>query len=348
MVNDVTIVVTQWQHFSETQSALEALYAFTPQPFRLVYVDGNSPPAVRRYLEEQAQERSFTLLRTERYLTSSEARNLALPYVQTKYAAFLDNSAFVTNGWLEAMVTCANETGAWVVEPLYCYGDAANPFIYSYAPGLHIEQSGAKRQLIETAPLYRTRLANVGGTLERAPAGYAKFHCALIRSDILARLRAFDEGYTSYQDHRDFGLAVQHAGGTIVCEPRAIVLLDDAPRLNRADMPLYLLGWSDAWLRPSIRHFSRVWNLDENDDCLQGGTRFRNVQRRKFFSGLRSVARGIGGWRAVAVADVCIDAFFDRVVEPLAVARLERQRRAAIPTEHEPRLQTVREAEGDG
>lgn len=329
MVDDVTIVVTQWQHFSETARALESLYAFTPSPLRLIYVDGNSPPDIRRYLELQAQQRGFTLIRSERYLTSSEARNLAMPYVETKYAAFLDNSAIVTQGWVQALHGCAEETGAWVVEPLYCYGDAENPLVYSFAPELRVVESDGKRRVEESAPLYRMKLADVRATLRRKRAGYAKFHCALIRRDVIVQLGAFDEAYTNYQDHRDFGLAVQHAGGSLYCEPDAIVLLIEEPRLRRTDWPLFLLRWSNAWLQPSIRHFARVWSVEVDDDGLQGGTRFRNVQRYHLLSSVRTIARRIGGWRAATVVERLINAFFDRIVEPVFVAPLERRRLSA-------------------
>lgn len=74
----VTIVVVPREQFSKAQASLESIYAATPEPFELVYVDGNSPPPVRRYLEQQAGARGFRLLQTERYLTSNEARNLGV------------------------------------------------------------------------------------------------------------------------------------------------------------------------------------------------------------------------------------------------------------------------------
>jgi hypothetical protein len=62
-----------------------------PLPFKLVYVDGNSPPSLRRYLECQASALGFQLIRTDSYLTSNEAHNLGLREVCTEYVAFLDN-----------------------------------------------------------------------------------------------------------------------------------------------------------------------------------------------------------------------------------------------------------------
>ncbi len=325
MVN-ATVVVTPWQHFSDTARALENLFAFTPFPFELIYIDGNSPKRVRDYLRAEANKRGFKLIRTERYLTWSEARNLALPHVKTRYAMFLDNGTLVTPGWLPALIRSAEETGAWAVEPIYCFGDMRMPTIYSFAPQLDILEDGAGRHVVETAPLFRTPLADARAKLTRTSCGYAKFHCALIRMDAIERLGAFDEGYTSYHDHRDFGLAIRLAGGTVYAEPDSVVMLIDSPRLRWSDLPLFLLRWSNAWLLPSVHHFARVWNVDVNDDGLQGGTRFRNVQRRKLFSGLHIVANRCGGWRAASAVDKVIDAVFDYVIEPLIVARLERRR----------------------
>ena len=55
----VTIVVVPREQFSKTQISLESVYAATPLPFELVYIDGNSPPQLRRYLAEQAKARGF-------------------------------------------------------------------------------------------------------------------------------------------------------------------------------------------------------------------------------------------------------------------------------------------------
>lgn len=325
-MTNATIVITAWQHFSDTARALESILANTARPFKLVYVDANSPPAVRSYLRDKASEHGFTLLRSDRYLTSSESRNLALPYVDTKYVAFVDNGTLVMPGWLDALVRCAEETNAWAVEPVYCKGDPQHPRIYSVAPALYISDDGRTRRLHETAPLKDVPLAEVHSQLRRMQCGYAKFHCALIRMDAIQRLGAFDEGYTSYHDHRAFGLAIQDAGGTIYCEPDAVAILISAPRLVWSDLPLFLLRWSDAWLRPSTRHFANVWRVSVNDYELQGCTRFRNAEQRKLFAPLRRAANRAGGWRAVFVLDVVIDAVFRNVLEPVVVSRLERKR----------------------
>jgi hypothetical protein len=215
------------------------------------------------------------------------------------------------------------------VGPVYCYGDPDNPTIYSAAPDVRIVDDGKARTVQETAPLKDVPLLQARPTLRRTVCGYAKFHCALIRKDAIEQLNGFDEGYTSYHDHRAFGLAIRQAGGTLYMEPDAVVLLIETPRLAWTDLPLYLLRWSDAWLRPSALHFSHVWGVSVDDYGLEGCTRFRNAQQRMLFDRLRRAASRAAGWRGACAVEAVVDAMFRRVLEPLVVSRLERKRRLA-------------------
>jgi GT2 family glycosyltransferase len=345
----ITIVIVPWQHFSQTKPSLESVYAFTAPPFELIYIDGNSPPKIRRYLQEQARARQFTLIRSDHYLTTAEAHNLALPHIKTEYVAFIENWVLVTPGWLDALVRCARETQAWVVEPLYCTGELRRPIVYSSAPALQIVEENGERRLHETAPLAGKPLADVRSGLKRKVCGYAKSHCLLVRKEVLDRLHAFDESFTSFQGHRDFSLDVQAAGGSLYAEPEAVVVLAAVPPLAWSDLGLYLLRWSDAWLQPSVRRFAQKWRISENDHMLQGGVRFRNGERRRLFQFVQRVAGVVGGWRGRRVADACIDAFFERLIEPTVVARLERNRLQArrVRTMAPARLSTTTSANID-
>lgn len=322
----VTIVVTPWQHFSQTKAALESIYAFTPPPFELVYVDGNSPSKVRRYLQEQARLLGFTLVRSDRYLTTAEAQNLALPHVTTEYVAFVENWVIVTPGWLDALVRCARETGAWVVEPLYCTGDLRSPTVYSMAPDLQIVEENGKRRLHETAPLAGKPLVDVRAGLRRSRCGYAKSHCMLVRKDVLDRTNSFDETFTSFQGHRDFSLDVQAAGGSLFAEPDAVIVLSTVPPLAWSDLGLYFLRWSDIWLQPSIRRFAQKWGIPEDDHMLQGGARFRDGERRRPFRLAAAVATRLFGARGRRLVDIMVDAGYKYLLEPTVIARLERKR----------------------
>jgi hypothetical protein len=74
----VTIVVVPRERFSCARESLESIYQYTQTSFNLVYVDGNSPVKVKRYLQAQAQEKNFQLIRTDYYLSPNQARNIGL------------------------------------------------------------------------------------------------------------------------------------------------------------------------------------------------------------------------------------------------------------------------------
>jgi GT2 family glycosyltransferase len=40
-----------------------------------------------------------------------------------KYVVFIDNDVLVTPGWLGSLVRRTEETGAWLVGALYCFGE---------------------------------------------------------------------------------------------------------------------------------------------------------------------------------------------------------------------------------
>ena len=74
---------------------------------------------LKQYLENASREKGFALVRTDEFLMPNQARNLVLDLVNTEYVVFVDNDILVAPGWLDALVRCADGTGAWAVGPLY-------------------------------------------------------------------------------------------------------------------------------------------------------------------------------------------------------------------------------------
>src|SRR5258706_5561161 len=132
-LTQVTLVVVPRERFGVTRRALEAVYANTAEPFNLVYVDGGSPPRIRRYLAQEAEAPGFTVVRTDPYLIPNEARNLGLRHVRAPYVVVIDNDAVPSPGWLGKLVECAEATGAWVVGPTYYIGGPEREAIHMAA-----------------------------------------------------------------------------------------------------------------------------------------------------------------------------------------------------------------------
>lgn len=261
----VTLVVVPRERFSCTQESLESIYEYTTFPFKLIYVDGNSPTKVRRYLETQAQEKNFQLIRTNYYLSPNHARNIGLSHVDTKYLVFVDNDVIVSPGWLEALVNCAEETGATVVGPLMCEKQPIHQRIHFAGGESHIVVDiKGRRHLREKMYKQGHQVAKLRPQFQRTQTELAEFHCTLVRTEIFEYLGYLDEQMVNTKEHLDFCMNVAKAGGKVYFEPDSLVTYVPGPPLEWSDLHFYMLRWSDAWTLASLQRIREKWNLSED------------------------------------------------------------------------------------
>ena len=284
----VTVVVVPRERFNITELALETLYKHTVLPFKLVYVDGNSPGHIKHYLKEQAKQKGFRLIRTEHFLSPNQARNLGLAEVDSKYVVFVDNDLVVAPGWLENLVQCADETGAWVVGPVYLEGKPEDQIIHMAGGQANFRQQQGKRELCEGHMFRGKRLPAVRSQLQRGATELIEFHCVLVRTEVFENLGPLDEKLMSSPEHIDLCLAVREAGGTVYFEPGSVVTYVTPPPFAWTDLPYFFLRWSDVWNRASLEHFRNKWNLSEDDPYITGNYRWLKGHRRLALKPLQS------------------------------------------------------------
>ncbi|MFB2935697.1 glycosyltransferase family 2 protein [Aerosakkonemataceae cyanobacterium BLCC-F154] len=261
----VTIVVSPRERFSCASESLESIYEFTDTPFKLVYVDGNSPSKVQSYLQEQAAAKGFELIRKNYYLSPNHARNIGLAHVNTKYLVFIDNDVIVSPGWLKALVHCAEETEATVVGPLMCQEKPLHEIIHFAGGESHvlIDKIG-RRRIREKMYKQGHRVPELRDRLQRKQTELAEFHCVLVRTEIFEKIGFLDEQLMNTKEHLDFCMTVAEAGGTIYFEPTCVVTYVPGPPLELSDLHYYMLRWSDAWTMTSLNRLREKWNLDED------------------------------------------------------------------------------------
>jgi len=257
----VTIVVVPRERFSHSEHTLASVYRETTFPFRLVYVSAGTPEPMYRRIASEADLKGFKLIHTDWYLSPNQARNLGMRDVRTKYVVFLDNDALVTRGWLEALVQCAEETGAWVVGPLYLFGEIEHQKIHMAGGILKFKEQQGQRVLYDEQYLFDTPRASVNVPLQRNTWDYAEFHCMLVRTDVFARLGVLDEKLLSHQEHIDLCLEVQKGGGEVYIEPKAVTTYVPPPPCEWWDLPYFMLRWSEAWNLRTVQHFNQKWNV---------------------------------------------------------------------------------------
>lgn len=261
----ITIVVVPRERFSYTQASLESIYKYTEVPFKLVYIDGNSPAKIKTYLETQAQVKGFKLVRIDRYLPPNHARNIGLNYVDTRYLVFMDNDVVVSPGWLQTLYNCAEETEATVVGPLMCQDEPVHQTVH-FAGGESriVTDIKGKRHMREKMYKQGQQVAEVLPSLQRTETELAEFHCVLVRREIFDRIGNLDPQMLCTKEHLDFCITVREAGGKVYFEPAAIVTYVPGLSLELSDLHFYMLRWSDAWTLASLDYFREKWKLAED------------------------------------------------------------------------------------
>jgi GT2 family glycosyltransferase len=289
-----TIAVVPRERFSYTAPSLEAIFQHTPPPVELLYLDGGSPPHVRDYLERQAADRPFRLIRRDEYLAPNVARNLAAAQVRTKYVVFIDNDVIPSPGWLEALVNCAEESGAWVVGPMYCEGEPIATTIHMAGGMAGFPTENGRRVFRESHCFHGEPLEKIAPTLRRGPVEMIEFHCALVRMDTFDRLGPLDEMLLSAAEHTDLCLMTREVGGQVFLEPRSVVTYVAPPPFERSDLEYFRLRWSQAWNEASVERFRQKWGLAPDDPGLRSLSRWLSDHRRLALEPYRRMLRLFG------------------------------------------------------
>ena len=261
-----TIAIVPHEKFSVTRQSLESVLAGTPEPHRLVFVDGGSPRAVAKYLEAQARIHDFSLVRTDYYLRPNEARNLALSYVDTEFVSFVDNDVVVDPGWLTPLERCARETGAAAVSPLCCIGPVVHARIHLTIGECQILETDGRRLMHERFVDSEASFEDVFPRVVRSQCELVDSHALLVRSDVLTREAWFDEEIR-LEEHIDISLAIRDAGGTLWLEPQSIVTYLTT-RLQPSDFPYYVASLSDAPSAVGLAHLAEKWRISRDDPWL--------------------------------------------------------------------------------
>jgi GT2 family glycosyltransferase len=303
----VTVAIVPRERFSFAKTSLDNILATTTGDYELLYVDGNSPPDVRDYIARQAEAHAFRVLRREAYLSPNQARNLAAAHVRTRYVVFIDNDVLVSPGWLEALVDCAEKTGAWVVGPIYCERLPVATWIHMAGGDARFTIRDGRRVLHEDHRHFGRPLAEVRPQLRREPTEQIEFHCALVRRDVFDRLGPLDEQLWSAAEHTDLCLAVREAGGEVYVEPDSVITYVPPPPFTKADRDYYMLRWSHAWNAATLERFRAKWKLADDDPALAFLASWLDKHRRIAWHRVNRAARWLGATPARWLANNLIN-----------------------------------------
>jgi GT2 family glycosyltransferase len=294
--NLVTIVFVQRERFSCTAKGLESLIAHTNRPHQLICVNCNSPDEVRGYLKKKCDQLGGVFLHSDIYLTPNEARNAAMKYVSTRYVAFVDNDIEFTEGWLDALVNCAEETGAWLVGPLYLEADTKGICVHMYGGDISIVDSPSGKDFDEDHYLVKEDIEAVADQLLRKKTRLLEFHTMLVRRDVLEKLGPLEPGLMNVKDHSDLCYSVAKAGGLIYLEPTARIIykVPNPDDFDDYDRDYFCFRWSHAWTRKTIRTYCKKYGINTNSPGVKIQNYWCNKHRRKISAPFTRTRKLIG------------------------------------------------------
>jgi glycosyltransferase involved in cell wall biosynthesis len=265
-------------------------------------VDAGSPEPARGDLKGLGASGKVRLIRVDEYLTPNAARNVGYRAASGHFVVFADNDVSFAPGWLPALLTSMDETGAGIVGPLIYEREPAFTFLHDAGTYLKFAGPAGRHSLDVTYVDASFRSATQSAdTLMRERPRYTceavEFHCMLVRRAVLESCGPCDEGLMSVREHLDFCLTAGRAGFPIFVEPSAAVTFLRPPPTLRSDRPFFFLRWSDDWTTATARHFDRKWGVEDPGYADHELEWVRDYRRAGGWTGLAERLERIAGWR---------------------------------------------------
>jgi glycosyltransferase involved in cell wall biosynthesis len=287
----VVIIVIPRDRFSMFPRCLEALYAHTHMPFRLVVVAGGTDAPTKEYLHQlRAQKSNISIILVNRLLSQSEARNIALRQVYERFCVILENDTIVHENWLTPMLECMREEGAAVVTPLILWHR-----------GVHAAGCMFKEREKDGAVVFQHEIMYAG--IRRRRIDYPENHCLLVDRQLLSGIEIFDDVEPF---DVDLGLTLRKHKLNVFLEPRSVVTYSTPPPLELRDIPPFRLRWDAKSWEARNRLFMQKWEVIYDPSAKRA-----SYQRQQLRLGL---ARCYPTKLTVGLSNVCIslEKFFRR------------------------------------
>jgi len=242
----VDIVVVPRDRFSVFPRCLEAIYAHTDVPFRLIVVTGGTDGATKEYLQQlQRQKDNASVVLLDHFLMQGEARNIALRQVSERLCVVLENDTIVHKGWFAPLLQCMREEQAAVVAPLILW-----------YRGIHAAGGMFEEQEKDGTVTFRHEIQYSG--VGRRQIDYPENHLLLVDRERLPAGDIFDDVEPF---DVDLGLMLRKQGLSVFVEPRSVVTYSAPPPWDVRDVALFKFRWDPPSYAERNQRFAEKWGV---------------------------------------------------------------------------------------
>lgn len=259
---DVCVIFTVRERYAHAPKALEALYANTEIPFRLLIVDAATPKRYLRRIEAAVRGRPrVEFIVHEGYLLPNQARNLAMASVREPFVFFLENDCEIRPGVLERLLAVSREHSSVAVP--WLWEDGRRHFDVRLGGVTDIESGDI---VITPAPDWPGPPA----TLEKLE--FFENHCFLMPRLALQAAGPFDAELNS-RELIDLSLAVRRAGVPVFLVPGTAVDFFPPPPINWDELTHYRLRWNLEGVAASNERMRERWRISNMPQSNKFATR---------------------------------------------------------------------------
>ena len=259
----VTVVVVPRESFNMFPAVIQRIYSVTPPIFKMLVMEGHAPEPIRKELRRLQKTRDrCNVVWSDRWLYPHEAVNQAILLIDTEFVVFIDNDVEVVEGWLEALVSCAQEEKVGCVHPIYLTTKLSNPKRKIHvAEGKLVRKEVNGKQFIDTVMTYSGVSLKDYPDQKRKPSDYFEWHCVLFSKRLLEKIGPLDD--LNIAEHLDYVFRMEKAGERILLEPKAVVAYDYERifEFRGADREYMFYRWNVEKSEASLKRFAQKWNL---------------------------------------------------------------------------------------
>lgn len=256
---DVTVVITPRDRYSGIGACIKNLYACTPEPFKLLVIDNDYPPHLRREMEEAIAGKDNAEIVDSGLIIPMQAIAEVLPRVDTPYLMHLDNDSDVTPGWMAPLLETARKTGAAIINPLTLERSGVDTGedlrCHLYTSDIRVVEVEGKPYLIENKHFRRTPQRDIPKEIRDTET--FELHGVMFETEAL---RGIDIPMMTIREHIDISMQLQAQGRRQVTDPRSVIEFDNlGTRAALSDLKYFNLRWNAEITHASSERFFTRW-----------------------------------------------------------------------------------------
>jgi GT2 family glycosyltransferase len=217
----VSIVIVSFNEIDQIGECLSALFSQTYSNYEVIVYDNASSDGTPEYIEQNFPQ--IKIIKGTKNLGFGGANNLASEQAQGKYLAFVNDDAYVTPNWLEALVKLLEidtTVGCAGAEILCAEKDKRN-IVLCHGNDIHL--SGIA---------YLKNNGQISKPAVPIEAGAISGAAFVIRRELFFEVGGFESDFFLYYEDTDLSLRLRLMGKRCVIVPGSIVYHNSEPRFS--------------------------------------------------------------------------------------------------------------------